>query len=218
MVDALRDARTQKEAKRALRKVSSRATGALIDAFMREDTPYETLPTLASVLAFGSAELAARGMLLALRSSRFPVRYWASQVLARIRLSETINLDANEICRAVQYELGLDSTQWTAPTQLIRPQDDHSPFLDERTRQNIHARLEYVFALLALTEDAGPLHWALRALHSTQEPLRGFALEYLETRLPPAIWASLRPFVSGKNDLTGRTLLLDPNEAPNASS
>ena len=52
---------------------------------------------------------------------------------------------------------------------------------------------EHVFNLLALALEREPVHIAARAFDTDDPYLRGTALEYLETVLPPALFGALRP-------------------------
>jgi hypothetical protein len=51
-------------------------------------------------------------------------------------------------------------------------------------RDKAHGSLEYVFTLLSLMHERGPLMAAFRSLHLEDRHLRGTALEYLEGILP----------------------------------
>jgi hypothetical protein len=58
-------------------------------------------------------------------------------------------------------------------------------------------RREHLFNLLALAYEREPMRVAARSLASMDERARGTALEYLETVLPPALFAGLRPILEG---------------------
>jgi hypothetical protein len=59
-----------------------------------------------------------------------------------------------------------------------------------------HLVREHVFNLLALALDREPVRIAARAFTTDDAYVRGTALEYLETVLPPPIFAALRPLLS----------------------
>jgi hypothetical protein len=59
-----------------------------------------------------------------------------------------------------------------------------------------HLVREHIFNLLALTLDREPMRIAARAFGADDAYLRGTALEYLETVLPPAIFIAFRPLVA----------------------
>ena len=52
---------------------------------------------------------------------------------------------------------------------------------------------EHLFNLLALALEREPVRIAARAFESDDHFVRGTAFEYLETVLPPALFAALKP-------------------------
>ncbi len=63
-----------------------------------------------------------------------------------------------------------------------------------------HKGLEHVFALLSLVLPREPLRVAFHGLHTEDEHLRGSALEYLETILPPKIRDRLWPLLEARRE------------------
>jgi hypothetical protein len=68
-------------------------------------------------------------------------------------------------------------------------------FVDEFVKDRAGRSLAHVFTLLALVFPAETLQIAFRGLHSTDRNLRGTALEYLESVLPPGLRVRLWPFL-----------------------
>ena len=66
---------------------------------------------------------------------------------------------------------------------------------DELLRDRANRSLEHVFTLLALILPKDPLKVAFKALHTDDQHLRGTALEYLESSLPPEIRRPLWPYL-----------------------
>lgn len=58
-------------------------------------------------------------------------------------------------------------------------------------------RLEHVFRLLSLSLPREPLHVAFQALHTENSYLRGTALEYLDSVLPPGVREHIWQFLEG---------------------
>jgi hypothetical protein len=56
---------------------------------------------------------------------------------------------------------------------------------------------EHIFNLLALAFEREPVRMAALAFDSDDDYLRGTALEYLETVLPPRLFSALAPRLSG---------------------
>ena len=67
--------------------------------------------------------------------------------------------------------------------------------MDEFVRDRANRSLEHVFTLLALALPRQPLRIAFRGLHTDDPLLRGTALEYLESALPPEIRRPLWPYL-----------------------
>ena len=72
------------------------------------------------------------------------------------------------------------------------------PTIDAAERQlrsggNSRQDREFVFNLLALAFEREPMRIAAQAFDSADAWVRGTSLEYLETVLPPALLAALRP-------------------------
>ena len=88
--------------------------------------------------------------------------------------------------------------------------DDPARFVDEFIRGRANQSLAHVFTMLSLVLPAEPLQIALRGLHAEDQNLRGTALEYLESVLPPMIREPLWPFLedhrpAGRTTGRGRT-------------
>ena len=78
-------------------------------------------------------------------------------------------------------------------------------FVDEFVRSRANQSLAHVFTALSLVLPAEPLQIALRGLHADDTHLRGTALEYLESILPPMIRDPLWPFLEDHRP-AGRTV------------
>jgi hypothetical protein len=69
---------------------------------------------------------------------------------------------------------------------------------DEFIKSRASQSLAHVFTVLSLVLPAEPLQIALRGLHVEDEHLRGTALEYLESVLPPVVREPLWPFLEDR--------------------
>jgi hypothetical protein len=79
----------------------------------------------------------------------------------------------------------VDRSIWESQRLLDRSEEaTDSPFVDQFLRDRANRSLEHVFTLLSLILPKQPLIVAFRGLHTTDELLRGTALEYLEAVLP----------------------------------
>jgi hypothetical protein len=77
--------------------------------------------------------------------------------------------------------------------------------VDEFVRNRANQSLAHVFTALSLVLPSEPLQIAMRGLHADDQNLRGTALEYLESILPPMIREPLWPFLEDHRP-GGRTL------------
>jgi hypothetical protein len=78
-----------------------------------------------------------------------------------------------------------------------------------RSQERALASLEHVFTVLSLGLEREPLLLAYRALASAEQGIRGTALEYLETVLPPAIREAIWPYLGGAQEPRSLTRSLD---------
>lgn len=142
-------------------------------------------------LAFrGCADPRALGALLAgLSDPRFEVRFNCARVLARTHHRQpAAPIDPARIFSALESELSVAPRLWRDRV-LLDHSDDGCPslFADPTLPRPPPPALEYTFLLLSLASDAAPLRLALRGLHTTDAHLRGTALEYLASLLPPSL-------------------------------
>ncbi len=186
-----------REAMVALRSVTGRAVGQLVDALLDPDQPFAVRRRIPVVLGSCPSQRAAEGLIQALSDQRFEVRYRAGRVLSRIRtLDGSIHIDRDRILGAVDREMEVDHGVWEGRRILDHLEDeDWSPVLDEVLRERADRSLEHVFTMLSLIYPPQPLKVAFQGIHTTDAILRGTALEYLETALPTAIWTKLQPFI-----------------------
>ncbi len=106
----------------------------------------------------------------------------------------------------VQKEVAVGRPVWEGRRLLDRLEDSEpATFVDDFIRSRANQSLAHVFTMLSLVLPPEPLQIALRGLHAGDENLRGTALEYLESVLPPAIREPLWPFLEDHRP-AGRTV------------
>ncbi len=181
----------------ALRRVAASVVGQLTDALVDPSTEFTIRRRLPRVLAVTTTTRAIEGLLAGLEDPRFEVRYQCGRALARIHDTDPARLISEERAHAaVLREVAVDRGVWEGQRLLDRSDEaTDSPFVDQFLRDRANRSLEHVFTLLSLTLPRQPLVVAFRALHTSDEALRGTALEYLEGVLPEAIRSSLWPFL-----------------------
>lgn len=184
------------EAQSALRAVCDRHVGQIVDALLDPEQEFTIRRRLPQVLARGSSERAVQGLVAGLADRRFEVRFQCGAALARVLgRHPRLTVDRETVHEAVLQEAGVDRRVWESHRIL---DEDRSPFSDDLLRERTSRSLEHVFTLLSLVYPAKPLRIAYRGLHTKDESLRGTALEYLESVLPPDIQGCLWPFLDDR--------------------
>jgi hypothetical protein len=185
-----------RDAMLALHAIAPRCTGLLVDALLDPDRDEIVRRRLPAVLAAGEPQLAAWGLWHALGDPSFDVRYRAGGVLARLAGDGHLTVTADDVFDAVKRELLADPEGWKAR----RAVEDLAYSIDAPGDDppRIGDGLEHVFTVLGLVLPAEPLRIALHAVQTDDPALRGTALEYLESILPPDIRAQLWPLLEGE--------------------
>ena len=185
------------EALEALRRVAGSVVGQLTDALVDPATDFSIRRRLPRVLSATTTPRVIEGLLAGLEDPRFEVRYQCGRALARIRDADPGRpIPAERALAAVVREVAVDRSVWEGQRLLDRSDEaTDSPFVDQFLRDRANRSLEHVFTLLSLTLPKQPLIVAFRGLHTSDEGLRGTALEYLEVVLPEGIRTSLWPFL-----------------------
>ena len=185
------------DAVKALRGIAPSAIGQLTDALLDPDTEFTIRRRLPRVLSTCDSPRAAEALLGGLADTRFEVRYQCGRALDRIHeRNPKLELSADRIHAAVLREVAVDRKVWESQ-RLLDPSDE-TEFVDKFLRDRAGKSLEHVFTLLSLTLPKQPLIVAFRGLHTSDEGLRGTALEYLEGVLPDPIHDALWPFLEDK--------------------
>ena len=153
---------------KALTAFGARAAGQLVDALLDPATPDIVRRRLPLVLKSCASSLARDGLVQALAAASSEVRLRCGRAL----LALTDNHP--------ELALAAASSRLSSASSLEDGGDDD-------------AVREHVFNLLALVLEREPVHIAALAFDSDDLYLRGTALEYLETVLPPGIFAALIP-------------------------
>jgi len=173
----------------ALRSVAPRCTGALVDILLDRKRPEQLRRRMPAIIATGMPDLAVWGLWRGLDDPSFEVRYRCSVALSMIAGDTPLSsVTAEEVFERVRQELLVDRDEWKsrkiAIDTVIDPGDT-----------DLDVGLAHVFRVLGLVLPAEPLRVALRAAKTDDPELRGMALEYLESILPPDVRAQLWPLL-----------------------
>jgi len=185
------------DAAEALKPVAARHVGQLVDALLDPDGDIAVRRRLPALLATCPTARAVDGLTNGLADGRFEVRYRCGRALARL-LAKEPGLPVNQeiVFDAVRREAMMGRRVWDSQRlldQLEKRDDD--VFVDEFLRDRAGRSLEHAFSLLSLVLPREPLQIAFRGLHAEDPMLRGTALEYIESVLPPALRELLWPYL-----------------------
>jgi ATP:ADP antiporter, AAA family len=184
----------------ALRAIAGSVIGQLTDALLDPEAEFTIRRRLPRVLSASDSPRAIDALLAGLDDRRFETRYQCGRALARIhaRVPERA-IPEERVHAAVLREVAVDRGVWESQRLLDRSEEaTDSEFVDQFLRDRANRSLEHVFTLLSLTLPKQPLIVAFRGLHTSDEALRGTALEYLEGMLPERIRQSVWPFLEDK--------------------
>ena len=185
------------DALRALRHAGPHAIGPLVTALLDPEVEFTIRRRTPLVLATYADPRAVDGLLGGLRDPRFEVRYRCGRGLAHLtEIGPNLTVPKEEAFAAVLREVQAGAGVWESRKVLDRMDDESwSPVMDELLRDRANRSLEHVFTLLALALPRQPLRIAFKGLYTPDPLLRGTALEYLESSLPPEIRKALWPYL-----------------------
>jgi hypothetical protein len=152
------------------------------------------------VLATYDDPRAVEGLAHGLGDRRFEVRYRCGRGLSHLtEIDPALHVAPPVVHEAILRELSAGAGVWEGRRLLDQLDDEAwSPVVDEVIRERADKSLEHVFTLLALVLPRQPLRIAFRGLHVSDAFLRGTALEYLESALPPEIRKPLWPYLEDR--------------------
>lgn len=198
-IDLLGDDALYPDAVRALRPVAASHTGQLLDRLLNPRERVRIRRRIPRVLAHCPTQRAAGGLLAGLADADFEVRYRCAQAMAALSGDNPeLRFPADEVHAAILREATLGRAAWNQ-SRIVGIREDKPPSASAPFDFGAFdaPSLEYVFTLLSLTLPRRALRVAYQGLYAKDEYLRGTALEYLESVLPPEIRRALWPHVAG---------------------
>lgn len=185
----------------ALSKVAEEHVGQYVDALLDPNHDFAVRRRLARVFSVCVSQRAADGLMLALDDLRFAVRREAGRsLLAMLDRNPLVRLDRERILAIVLKEVTVGRPVWEGRRLLDAPASDST--LDAFVRDRAGESLAHVFTLLSLVLPRDPIQMAFRGLQTDDLHLRGTALEYLDSVLPPTIRQRLWPFLEQRSRRT----------------
>ena len=194
-----------KDAIQTLRRAGPTAIEPLIAGLLDPREEFAVRRRIPLVLATYRDPRAVEGLGHGLADRRFEVRYRCGRGLSHLMdLDGSLRVSPTVIYEAILREVEAGTGVWEGRRLLDQLDDEPwSPVLDDMIRERANRSLEHVFTLLALVLPRQPLQIAFRGLHVDDAFLRGTALEYLESALPPRIRKSLWPFLEDQRPPRG---------------
>ena len=186
-----------REAIEALRGAGVPAIEPLIIGLLDPREEFVIRRRIPLILATYRHPRAAEGLSHGLADRRFEVRYRCGRGLSHLtEIEPTCRVAPPVVYEAVLREVEVGAGVWEGRRLLDRLDDEAwSPVVDDAIRDRANKSLEHVFTLLALVLPRQPLRIAFRGLHVRDPFLRGTALEYLESALPPEVRKPLWPYL-----------------------
>jgi hypothetical protein len=175
------------QARDVLERSASTHLGLLADALLNRDTDFAIRRRLPRILATLTDARALDGLVAGLDDPRFEVRFQCSRAMRRmLSRSPALTVPAPRILDVVERELSVPIQVWLGHRLIDTVEEDDvlEPGHEQRN-------LEHVFSMLSAVLPADPLAVALTGIVSPDASLRGVAIEYLESVLPPPVWARL---------------------------
>jgi len=186
-----------REAIEALRNAGDVTIPALASALSDPGSDFAIRRRVPLVLGVFADASAVEALLTGLADKRFEVRYRCGRALHHLVTTfPRLSVPPDRVFEAVLRDLGTERAVWEGQRLLDQLEDEAwAPAFDEALRSRASRSLEHVFTLLSLAFPRQPLQIAYRGLHTQDSLLRGTALEYLETTLPPEIRKRLWPYL-----------------------
>jgi hypothetical protein len=171
-------------AREALQRIGPKITGMMTDVLLDPQRDFAIRRRLPRVLAFVPSARSVEGLIAALSDERFEVRFYAARALSLLlRDHAELAPAADRIWAVVNREVKMAGA--ARPNRRLLDTRDSHWYFDEELRDRADRNLEHLFTLLSLLLPMEAVRISFRALHTTDQQLRGAALEYLESATPP---------------------------------
>jgi hypothetical protein len=191
------------DAIRALSAIAPRVPGLLADALLDPHQDFAIRRRVPRVLVHAGGDRVIPPLVDGLGDRRFEVRFQCGRALARLAegADSALSIDAGQVFAAVIRETEVGRRVWESQRLLDEleeagDEDGHDNVAREFYLRDRSSRsLDHVFTLLSLVLPRQALLVAYRGLHTTDDELRGTALEYMESVLPRKVREVLWPYL-----------------------
>jgi HEAT repeat protein len=180
----------------SLKKVARRELRIFVRHLLDSTEDFAIRRRLVTVLAAARNQEAFNALFDAMADRRFEVRYRSARALSYLagEIPE-LQIDRERVFEVMLREMAVERGLWETRQLIDQPDDETSPIEAEVLRGRTSRSLEHLFTLLTLALPRETVRLAFHGLHTDDRYLSGTAIEYLETVLPEAVWAKLRPFL-----------------------
>jgi hypothetical protein len=179
-----------------LKRVARRDIETFVRHLLDSTEDFAIRRRLVTVIAAARTVESFNALFEAMADRRFEVRYRSARALSYLAGEiPGLVIDRERVFEVMMREMAVERSLWETRQLIDQPDDDSSPVEAEVLRGRTNRSLEHLFTLLTLALPRDTVRLAFHGLHTGDRYLRGTALEYLETVLPDAVWARLRPFL-----------------------
>ncbi len=190
------------QAIRRLREVARNETAVFLRHLLDPEEDFAIRRRLVTVLTASRSPETIEGLFEAMHDRRFEVRYRSARALSFLTGEiPGVHVDRDRVFEVMMREMAVERGLWETRQLIDQPDDESSPMEAEALRGRTNRSLEHLFTLLSLALPADTVRLAFHGLHTGDRHLRGTALEYLETVLPPHVWSRLWPFLDEGEEL-----------------
>lgn len=180
----------------ALVLVVRQELATLISHLLDPDEEFAIRRRLVRVLAECPTAESIEALLTALGDRRFEVRYRAGRALHLLSVRHPeLRVSREGVRSALLTEVAVGRGVWESRQLIDAADESEAPLEADLVRDRASRSLEHVFTLLGMLLPREPLRLAYQGLHTDDRHLRGTALEYLESVLPPDVREKLWPFL-----------------------
>ena len=180
----------------SLKKVARRELEIFVRHLLDSTEDFAIRRRLVTVVAAARNREAFNALFDAMADRRFEVRYRSARALSYLAGEiPGLQIDRDRVFGVMIREMAVERGLWETRQLIDQPDDESSPIEAEVLRGRTSRSLEHLFTLLTLALPRETVRLAFHGLHTDDRHLSGTAIEYLETVLPEAVWAKLRPFL-----------------------
>ena len=196
----LADEELHEAAHEALLPFAGRILGQMVDRLLDESGAAAERLRLPRLIAAADSQRAVSALMAGLSDERFDVRYFSARALSQLlSRNQRLQVDEATVLEVVRREVAVSAEVWRGEQRCALAVDS-SPaesVVGITVPAGGNYSLEHVFTLLGLVLERRVLRLSMHAVQSSDQQMRGTALEYLENVLPEDIRRGLWSHLQG---------------------